>query len=250
MRWRFPFPPHTPWSFGHEEGARFPSLSWAVFWGCGCVLLGFALFLSFGSPAFSYDVLVRDMPIAALVVLLMAAGGLFLLLRLVVGTLLAPSSFSLWFWGGMVGIGLLARVIVLFSEPILEDDYQRYLWDGAVIAYGLNPYLYSPESVLQGAVPLAYQDLGMLSGLTLERVNHSELRTVYPIGAELLFGFAHKISPFSLLAWRSLLLVFELLSLLLLFLMCRHINRSPLWLVLYWWNPLVIKEVINSAPIG
>ncbi|MGI9553793.1 MAG: hypothetical protein ACR2NC_02625, partial [Thermodesulfobacteriota bacterium] len=37
-------------------------------------------------------------------------------------------------------IGLLIRVITLFSIPVLEDDYFRYLWDGSVTANGINPY--------------------------------------------------------------------------------------------------------------
>ncbi len=29
---------------------------------------------------------------------------------------------------------------------MLEDDYQRYLWDGAVTAAGANPYAVSPQA--------------------------------------------------------------------------------------------------------
>jgi hypothetical protein len=25
------------------------------------------------------------------------------------------------------------------------------------------------------------------------------------------------------------------------------VNRSPLWIVIYWWNPLILKEFVNSA---
>ncbi len=50
---------------------------------------------------------------------------------------------KLWF-GAIIGVGLLSRLILIPSQPVLEDDYYRYLWDGAVTAHGYNPYVYSP----------------------------------------------------------------------------------------------------------
>ncbi|RMF61844.1 MAG: hypothetical protein D6748_00750, partial [Calditrichaeota bacterium] len=44
-------------------------------------------------------------------------------------------------------LGLVVRVLMFFSSPILEDDYYRYLWDGAVSANGFNPYQYSPAEI-------------------------------------------------------------------------------------------------------
>lgn len=224
-----------------------PNFGLVLFWGGGVALLLFALLLLYGAPAFSYDYLVREMPIAMLVAGLMGAGLVFLLLRYTIAAQPAQQNRSLSFMIALLGIGLAARLILLGSEPVLEDDYQRYLWDGAVMAYGLNPYAFSPQAVLAGNAPLAYQDLAVVSGLTLERVNHPELRTVYPLGAEVIFGLVSKISPFSLLAWRGVLLLAELCSCALLLLLCRHFGRDPIWLCLYWWNPLVIKEVMNSA---
>ena len=50
-------------------------------------------------------------------------------------------------WVIVIGAGL--RISMLSSAPILEDDYYRYLWDGAVVVNGLNPYAYSPAEVLR-----------------------------------------------------------------------------------------------------
>ena len=41
----------------------------------------------------------------------------------------------------------LFRMVLLFSEPIQEDDFYRYLWDGKLVASGLNPYRFSPRAV-------------------------------------------------------------------------------------------------------
>jgi hypothetical protein len=41
---------------------------------------------------------------------------------------------------------LLPRVLVFPMQPWLSDDVYRYLWDGAVLAHGINPYLHPPDS--------------------------------------------------------------------------------------------------------
>ncbi|MBU2532580.1 MAG: hypothetical protein KKB37_07560, partial [Alphaproteobacteria bacterium] len=47
----------------------------------------------------------------------------------------------------ILATGLLLRVIMIPSVPALEDDFYRYLWDGAVAAAGFNPYVLAPETV-------------------------------------------------------------------------------------------------------
>ena len=36
--------------------------------------------------------------------------------------------------------GLIARVLLIPTNPVMEDDYNRYLWDGAITANAVNPY--------------------------------------------------------------------------------------------------------------
>jgi uncharacterized membrane protein len=50
-----------------------------------------------------------------------------------------------------------------------------------------------------------------------------------------------------LTALRLVFLLPELAGLGLLLLLLRETGRSPLWSALYWWNPLVAKELVNSA---
>jgi hypothetical protein len=44
-----------------------------------------------------------------------------------------------------------------------------------------------------------------------------------------------------------MLLLFEAATVCLLYLILRRIQRSALWLAIYLWNPLVVKELVNSA---
>ncbi|MDH3579893.1 MAG: glycosyltransferase 87 family protein [Hyphomicrobiales bacterium] len=220
--------------------------SWVAI-GAGLTVL--AGLLTLASPRFGYDVVVRDMPVFWLTAGLMAAGALFLVLPWLVrksetlGT--ARTSTLLTF---IVGAGLVMRLILFASEPVLEDDYQRYLWDGAVSAHGLNPYAAAPEEAKSAdpeASPLGR--LAVQSGPVLDRVNHPTLRTIYPPVAQGAFALAHVIAPFSLAAWRGVILLLDGAALALLLMLLRDLKRSPLWASLYWWNPIVLKELFNSA---
>jgi hypothetical protein len=53
--------------------------------------------------------------------------------------------------------------------------------------------------------------------------------------------------PWSLNAWRGVLAVFDLWTLVLLFRILTQLRLPPAGLAIYWWNPLLIKEVYNSA---
>lgn len=143
--------------------------------------------------------------------------------------------------------GLALRGMMFAVEPVLEDDYYRYLWDGAVSAHGLNPYALPPsEAALQPDDSLV-SDLARDADVVLDRVNHPDLKTIYPPVAQAAFALAHWLRPWSIAAWRAVCLGGELTTLGLLLALLNAVGRSPLWIALYWWNPLIIKEMINSA---
>jgi alpha-1,6-mannosyltransferase len=145
-------------------------------------------------------------------------------------------------------VGLALRVLMLWSTPALEDDYYRYLWDGGVTASGHNPYRHAPSDAGEdGVAPEAINTLAKAAGAVHSRINHADLRTIYPPVAAAFFTLAYWAEPWSLLAWRLVCLGGELATLGLLLALLRAVKRSPLWVAVYWWNPLVIKELINSA---
>ena len=140
---------------------------------------------------------------------------------------------------------------MISSTPILEVDFNRYLWDGAVTANGLNPYKYSPYEIQNtektpGEIPQDYLELARESNGILGKINHSDLKTVYPPVTQIAFALAHMISPWDIIAWRFILLAVDVITLFLLFKIFRQLNLSVFWLIIYWWNPLLIKEIFNS----
>ncbi|MCB0480817.1 MAG: hypothetical protein KDC83_05260 [Flavobacteriales bacterium] len=77
-------------------------------------------------------------------------------------------------WKQMLWAGIGLRLVALFSEPALSDDFYRFLWDGHVWTAGLNPYMYTPQA-LYGSSKLSGYSSEIYSLL-----NSSNYYTVYP----------------------------------------------------------------------
>lgn len=147
----------------------------------------------------------------------------------------------------IVVVGLVLRVAMLWSTPALEDDFHRYLWDGGVAVHGYNPYRYPPAAMTAPTTPEPLRELAESAGYIHGRINHADLRTIYPPVAIAAFAVAYLTEAWSLLAWRLVCLAAEGVSVWLLLTLLRESGRSPLWVLIYWWNPVVIKELMNSA---
>ncbi len=225
------------------EGIR---AGWAAL---GLLVVAFGVALTMMSARFSYDYDVAEMPIPALVSILVAAGLVYCLALppLIRAARTADGQTVRLILAGMLLAGLAARLALFSSEPMLEDDYQRYLWDGAVTAAGADPYSVSPHAARTLPPDTTLGRLAIEAGPVVARINHPELTTIYPPVAQLSFALAHVISPWRLTGWRTLVLFSDLATLALILALLRETGRSPLWAALYWWNPLVIKELGNSA---
>ncbi|PCJ59349.1 MAG: hypothetical protein COA65_06195 [Rhodospirillaceae bacterium] len=209
----------------------------------GLALVGAQIFLLDLSEDFEGAYRIPVPATLRLVALGITAGVLFLTLPLLIRrTVKAP---ALFFW--MLGAGLAMRLVLLPSTPILEDDYHRYFLDGAVVALGHNPYQYAPSDLSKGAAPEITAQLGPRASDVLERINHPEIRSIYPGLAQVFFAGSHGLMPFSLETWRGVLLLADMVSMALLLVLLKSLGRGPFWAALFWWNPLLVKELINAA---
>lgn len=148
-------------------------------------------------------------------------------------------------WLLIVLTALLMRTPLWWAPSRDQDDYHRYLWDGAVVARGLNPYAVAPGNA--NSTDHAPPELAALArqseaAETIRRINHPHLRTMYPPAAQCLFAGAALIRPFSLTAWRATLAAFDALSLVAVLLSLRRLRRPASQCVLYLWNPLIVWE--------
>jgi len=127
-------------------------------------------------------------------------------------------------------IALLSRIASSIPQPGLSNDVYRYLWDGQVTASGRNPYESAP----------ADPRLASLRQTWHPRINHPDIRTIYPPFAQLWFALAAMAGP-SVVSWKILLILADILTIIFLL---RSFGRStafaysicPVVLVEGFWN--------------
>lgn len=206
-------------------------------------------------PALSADAPPGFASTLAAVALLSVAGAVYcLLFKLIAGA--GPDHRAMT---TVLAGGLLFRLLHFGATPVLEDDWRRYLWDGAVIAHGVDPYAYAPARAaprdFTGAVKPPTDDpaLVRLRALALKhhdafaKINYPYVATVYPPLAEAAFAAAAKLRPFSLDAWRLVMLAADVAAFWLLTRALAAAGRAPLWAALYWWCPLTIFATYNMG---
>lgn len=159
-----------------------------------------------------------------------------------------PTRASRTIWAAMIMVAILMRVVWFFAPAVSGADYNRYLWDGAVTANGVNPYVHSPQQISRGNIDNStIQQIAKSGHTTLEGVNHPELRTIYPPVAQGAFAIAYWITPFDLTGWRIVLLSFDVLAGLAVVGLLRICGRPSLLVFIYLWNPLLVMETYHGA---
>jgi len=146
-----------------------------------------------------------------------------------------------------LGVGLALRLVYFASDPILEIDYLRYLWDAGAVEAGLNPFAIGPAAAISGEAGPEWSALVARSGEVAGGISYGVLATIYPPVAQAAFWIAHQIDPWGITGLRIVFLLAELGGLWLLVLLLQEMGRAPGWIAIYWWNPLVAKEIVNSA---
>jgi hypothetical protein len=175
----------------------------------------------------------------------------------------------------IIGFALLFRLILLPSVPIHENDFYRYLWDGQSTAAGINPYEFEPgalylhdnnitERFADQQVPgVAWEGrtfsgdeikrLEILRKLRdahpelLARVGHPAVPTIYPPLAQAVFWLSATLFGPSILGLKIILLAFDFGIILLIYRLLIRFRLPMAGLLIYAWNPLVLKEFANSA---
>jgi alpha-1,6-mannosyltransferase len=216
--------------------------------GAGTGLSVSILAFTFLSGRFAARQAVPDLPVLTFVggYLLVAIVGLGLLQLVRRSQAMTPAEIARLTWL-MLLVGLGLRLVLLTSHPVLEVDFNRYLWDGGMVASGFNPYAVAPARIADLAYNDQRLDLSKVAGEVFDGISYPRLKTIYPPVAQMAFAFAHWLSPWSLTAWRLVAIAADVATVVLLMALLKSVRRSPLWSTLYWWNPLVLKEIANSA---
>jgi alpha-1,6-mannosyltransferase len=143
-------------------------------------------------------------------------------------------------------LALAFRLVFLTSLPQLSDDYFRFLWDGALVVQGENPFLYLPASLIaegDAAMPGINQTL-------FSHLNSPAYYSVYPPVCQAIFGLARLVAGDSYLlaclVMRLFLLAAEAGTVLLLVQLLKAQHRPVQRVWLYAFNPLVIVELTGN----
>jgi hypothetical protein len=139
----------------------------------------------------------------------------------------------------LVGVALLLRLPAWLRPPAHSDDVYRYAWDGRVAHAGGNPYRYAPAD--DALAPLRGD------GTLWSRINHRELPTVYPPGAQLFFAVAARLPLAPVASLKLLLAACDLGVLALLVALLRRRGADPRAAAAWGWSPLVAIEVGQNA---
>lgn len=215
----------------------------------GLLIIGYAIFIYFNSPELTYESRPSKNSVRFYVLIRILAGIVYtvLIVLIIKKRLFNTKNLIVVFC-----IGLLSRLILIPSEPILEDDFNRYLWDGAVTANGYNPFKYAPKTfseqdTLNGFGPQKLHSLADSSEYIIDRINHPHIRTIYPPVAQSFFTIAYFIKPWSITVWKLLLFIIDLFVFYLLVLILKKNGKPQLLVAIYWLNPILLHEIFNAG---
>jgi hypothetical protein len=147
----------------------------------------------------------------------------------------------------LFGIGLLFRLLLLFSIPNLSQDFYRFIWDGRMLLHGNNPYLYLPDNLIKGPGFFMPEAKELHNGMGSLSSGHY---TNYPPVNQLCFALA------ALFAGKSIfgsVIVFKIIIILsdigIYFFgkrILQHFRLPEKNIFLYFLNPLVIIELTGN----
>ena len=173
--------------------------------------------------------------------------GAFVAVALVQGAVYVAAAALVWRGGGsrrgvvpILAVAAMMRLAVLFAPPYLSTDIYRYIWDGRVLAAGINPYRYIPiDSELD-----ALRDPAIFP--RINRNNYAP--TIYPPAAEMIFFSVTRFGE-TVTVMKSAMVVFDTAAIALMLRMLLAAGVPATRILIYAWHPLPVWEFAGSGHI-
>src|SRR5690606_28523472 len=155
--------------------------------------------------------------------------------------------FEKWNFNFLLVTGILFRLVFLVAEPNLSQDFFRFIWDGELIINGINPYLHTPDQLMeQGNVPIANAE-GLYAGMSELNARHY---SNYPPVNQLFFALAALLGGGSILGsiivMRLTIILADLGILYFGRKLLQNLNLANHMAFWYFLNPLVIIELTGN----
>lgn len=147
----------------------------------------------------------------------------------------------------LLGLSFGFRLIFFFATPELSQDIYRFIWDGHIIINGMNPYITSPDALMQQAeLPFSLSDELYPKLTELSAANRSN----YPPISQLFYVLSAWISPHtvfgSILCLKVVILFADLLAYKMSIPILEHLRMDRNRVFLYLLNPLLIVEGMGN----
>ena len=170
--------------------------------------------------------------------------GLFIVLFLLCYKLV---QFEKWNFKFILSIGILSRLVFLFTIPNLSQDFYRFIWDGELVSHFLNPYLNVPNTLIEESdlvIANAEELYNGMGGLSARHYSN------YPPLNQLIFAISALLGSKSILgsviAMRTVIIFADIGILYFGRKLLKNINQSPHLIFWYFLNPLVIIELTGN----
>jgi len=130
-------------------------------------------------------------------------------------------------------LGIIARCALVATDPFTTHDVERYLWDGAVLLNGFDPYVIAPDNPA----------IAQLRAIWPTPEEHAAYPTLYPPIALALFALSALAGPVAgVLVWKVLATAASIATLLLMANILKSVKGESA-LPLIALSPLMLLEV-------
>ncbi len=171
--------------------------------------------------------------------LVLFAGLFFICFKLI--------QFEKWNFKFLLVVGILFRVVFLFVEPNLSQDFYRFIWDGELVRNFINPYLHIPNSLIEQQDLLIANAQELYKGMGDLSAKHF---SNYPPLNQFLFAVAAvlggKTIMGSVVVMRLMIIITDIGIVYFGRKLLRNLNKSTHLIFWYFLNPLVIIELTGN----
>jgi len=140
-------------------------------------------------------------------------------------------------------VAVIFRLILIVSIPALSTDFYRFLWDGELVASGINPYVYPPDHYFNN-------DLSAYLTEVYNLLSYTIYHSMYPPFTQLTGFLASLIGndsiPGGIVVLRIFVIGFDLLNIFIIQRLVKMFGLPGNRVLLYALNPLIILELTGN----
>lgn len=147
----------------------------------------------------------------------------------------------------LIALGLLFRILFLWATPNLSQDFYRFFWDSRLILEGLNPYLWTPNELINSyGLTVSYVEQ-LWNGMgPLSQSNFSNYPPIHILPSVLTTLVFQESLIGNIVLLRLFLIAVDVGILIFGQKLLQTLNLSTKNILFYFLNPLVIIELSGN----